>query len=151
MSSYSFYYNSLINKFINIILEKGKKELSENLIIDLFKKLKLQNFSKNKDPLLLLTLVIRKLLIYVELRSMRVGRIKRKYPISVKSHRQLYLAFKLLLDGANCRTEFKLSDRLYNEIINIAYNEKLSNSINLRYNLYQEAFKNRIFVFRKRR
>jgi len=151
MSSYSFYYNSLINKFINIILEKGKKELSENLIIDLFKKLKFQNFSKNKDPLLLLTLVIRKLLIYVELRSMRVGRIKRKYPISVKSHRQLYLAFKLLLDGANCRTEFKLSDRLYNEIINIAYNEKLSNSINLRYNLYQEAFKNRIFVFRKRR
>jgi len=114
------YKNTLVTKFINNLMRKGKKSTAESILynaIDYIEERTEQNglevFQKaveNVKPI-------------VEVKSRRVGGATYQVPIEIRQNRRLALSIRWLINYAKARPEKTMAERLANELTQAAKNQ----------------------------
>jgi small subunit ribosomal protein S7 len=114
-------YNSVVvAKFVNNVMERGKKSLAARIVYDAFdtieertKRPALEVFEdalKNATPL-------------VEVKPRRVGGATYQIPVEISANRRMALAMRWLIDSARRRSGRDMSVRLASELMDAARNE----------------------------
>lgn len=114
------YSDQLVSKFVNSVMESGKKSVAQKIVyhafdvieektgepgIDIFKKA-----VNNVSPL-------------VEVRSRRVGGATYQVPIEVRPDRRVALAFRWIIQYARSRGDKSMALRLAKELMSAANGE----------------------------
>jgi len=103
-----------LSKFINILMERGKKSIAEKIVYDALDIM--QNKTK-KESLELFKQAMEAIKPVVELKSRRVGGANYQIPIEVAPSRQIALAMRWIRDAARKRGEKSMGQRLANELL----------------------------------
>ena len=109
------YGNVELSKFMNVIMEGGKKAVAERIIygaLDLIEKK-----SPDKDPLEAFTAAINNVKPMVEVKSRRVGGANYQVPVEVRPVRRLALSMRWIKEAARKRGEKSMAQRLANELL----------------------------------
>jgi len=135
------YKNTLVTKFINNLMRKGKKSTAESILynaIDYIEERTEQNglevFQKaveNVKPI-------------VEVKSRRVGGATYQVPIEIRQNRRLALSIRWLINFAKARPEKTMAERLANELEQAAKNQGAS--IKKREDTHKMAEANKAFA-----
>ncbi|MBL0870146.1 MAG: 30S ribosomal protein S7 [Phycisphaerales bacterium] len=118
----------VLSKFINCVMERGKKATAQRLIYDALD-LITQKLAKETDPnapkssVEVFRMGIENVKPFVEVRSKRIGGANYQVPIQVGSKRQQSLAFRWIIDAARSDKGRPMAQRLADEIYNAAKKE----------------------------
>ena len=108
------YHSTELSKFINIIMECGKKSVAEKIV---YNALEVAQHKTKKDGLAVFTQAMEAVKPLVELKSRRVGGANYQIPIEVAPSRQIALAMRWIRDAARKRGEKSMGQRLGNELV----------------------------------
>lgn len=111
------YGNTVLAKFINHVMVRGKKSLAEKIVYGA-----LDDISQRtgKDPIELFELAMEEAGPTVEVKPRRVGGATYQVPVEVRETRRVALAMRWLVDSARARSDKSMAKRLANEIIEAA-------------------------------
>jgi small subunit ribosomal protein S7 len=108
-------YNSkLVSKFINCVMERGKRNTAQKIVYDAFTMLKER--IPEKEPLDVFNEALSNCRPMVEVRSKRVGGATYQVPKPVGPKRQQALAFRWLIGAARSRKGKPMFQRLADEL-----------------------------------
>ena len=115
-------YNSkLVSRFINCLMNKGKKSVSQKLFYEAMaivaKKL------NDQDAVKVFETAVNNVKPMIEVRSKRVGGSSYQVPMQVSAKRQQSLAFRWIIQAARGKKGKPMSQRLASELID-AYNKQ---------------------------
>jgi small subunit ribosomal protein S7 len=108
------YKSELVARFINRIMERGKKNLAQSLVYDAFDIIQQKT---DDDPLALFHKAIENVKPVVEVRSRRVGGSTYQVPTEVRPARRTTLSIRWVLSHAKQRGEKGMAARLAGELI----------------------------------
>jgi len=108
------YKSELVAKFINRIMQRGKKNLAQSILYDAFDII--QEKAK-EDPLSLFQKAIENVKPVVEVRSRRVGGSTYQVPTEVRYSRRTTLSLRWILASAKQRGEKGMAAKLAGELI----------------------------------
>ncbi len=114
-------YNSeVVAKFVNNVMERGKKSLAARIVYDAFELIEerakrpaievFEEALKNATPL-------------VEVKPRRVGGSTYQIPVEISSSRRMALAMRWLIDNSRGRSGRNMAARLAGELLDTARNE----------------------------
>lgn len=106
--------NIELSKFINVIMECGKKAVAEKIV---YNALEIVQNKLKKDGLEVFKQSLSAIAPLVELKSRRVGGANYQIPVEVAPSRQVALSMRWLRDAARKRSEKSMDIRLANEIM----------------------------------
>jgi small subunit ribosomal protein S7 len=114
-------YNSLeVAKFINQVMQDGKKTVAQKIVYDCFDLLA----SKTKQrPLEIFEKALRNIAPAVEVKGRRVGGANYQVPIPVSGDRKNNLAFRWLIEAAGKKKGKPMSTKLAEEMLAAMNNE----------------------------
>ncbi len=113
-------YNSqLVTKFVNVVMQDGKKSVAEKLLYDA---LDIIQERTQEDPIKIFKRAVDNVKPVVEVKSRRVGGSTYQVPIEVRPSRRLALSMRWLIQGASNRGEKTMDARLANEFMDAAQN-----------------------------
>ncbi len=135
------YKSELISKFINIIMERGKKATAEKIVYSAFEDLKKK--AGKDDALELFQAAIDNIRPLLELKSRRVGGATYQVPIEVTHERGVAIAMRWLRNFAKARKGAPMSQRLASELID-AY-QKQGSAIKKKEDTHKMAEANKAF------
>ncbi|MBT4922075.1 MAG: 30S ribosomal protein S7 [Rickettsiales bacterium] len=141
----SRYSSVLVAKFINFVMEQGKKTVAEAIVYDAFDMM--QEKGKKEDPLEAFVEAIAAVEPRLEVKSRRVGGATYQVPIDVEKGRANVLAIRWILAAVKKRKERTASARLYSEVMDILSGR--GNSLKTRENTHKMAEANRAFAHYK--
>ncbi len=108
-------YNSkLVSKFINIMMEDGKKSTSEGVIYGAFDIIKEKT---SNDPLKVFKTAIENVKPVLEVKPRRVGGATYQVPVEIRQQRRAALAFRWIINYSRARTEKTMRERLAAELL----------------------------------
>ena len=135
-------YNSkLLSKFVNILMEEGKKSTAERICYGAFDLIKKKTGS---DPLKVFKTAIENVKPLVEVKPRRVGGATYQVPVEVRAHRRSALAFRWIINYSRGRSEKTMQERLAGELLD-AYNNAGS-SIKKKEDTHKMAEANKAFA-----
>ena len=108
------YGNVEIAKFMNVIMQSGKKAVAERIVYGAFDQIEQK---AGKDPLEVFIAAIGNVKPVVEVRSRRVGGANYQVPVEVRPVRRLALAMRWLKEAAQKRSEKSMAQRLAGELL----------------------------------
>lgn len=135
------YRDLVFAKFINKMMERGKKGTAQSLFYGALDELK--GKVPNEEPANVLKKAIENTKPSIEVRSRRVGGATYQVPVDVRPTRRLSLAMKWLVEYSRSRGEKDFAKRLAAEILD-AYNNK-GNAIKKREDVHKQADANKAF------
>ncbi len=106
--------NVEVAKFMNVIMQGGKKAVAERIIYGAFEQIEKKS---GKDPLEVFTTAINNVKPMVEVKSRRVGGANYQVPVEVRPVRRLALSMRWIKESAKKRSEKSMAQRLANELI----------------------------------
>jgi len=106
------YASTTVAKFINKIMERGKKSVAEKIVYDSLEK---ASAELKKEPLQIFNEAILAIAPAVEVRSRRIGGANYQIPMEVHEPRRTALAMRWIIEGAKSRKGSKMADRLAQE------------------------------------
>ncbi|MBP9907439.1 MAG: 30S ribosomal protein S7 [Rhodoferax sp.] len=109
------YGNVELSKFMNVIMEGGKKAVAERIIYGALEQIAKKN--PDKDPLEAFTVAINNVKPLVEVKSRRVGGANYQVPVEVRPIRRLALSMRWIKEAARKRGEKSMALRLANELL----------------------------------
>ncbi|MBK1642721.1 30S ribosomal protein S7 [Chromatium okenii] len=109
--------SELLTKFINMMMEDGKKSVAEKII---YSALDQVSEKKGGKPVELLENAMENVRPAVEVKSRRVGGATYQVPIEVRPARRNSLAMRWLIDAARKRSEKSMAQRLAGELMDAA-------------------------------
>jgi len=109
--------SDLLAKFINMLMEDGKKSVAESIIYGALEQVVDR---KGAEPLDLLGQAMENVRPAVEVRSRRVGGATYQIPVEVRPTRRNSLAMRWLIDAARKRSEKSMALRLAGELMDAA-------------------------------
>lgn len=134
------YNDKVVAKFINNIMEDGKKAVAEKIVYSAFDIIS----SKTKQEALgVFSEAIENVKPMVEVRSRRVGGATYQVPCEVRADRRQALAIRWIIAAAQKRSETTMTDRLANELLD-AYANKGS-AVKKREDTHKMAEANKAF------
>lgn len=137
-----FKYNSLlVEKFINYLMEDGKKNAARKILYGTLDDIK-ENLKT--DPLELFENVIKSVGPTMEVRSRRVGGANYQVPMEVRPERKVALAMRWIKEAASSKKGSPMRKRLFDELVACSKNE--GESIKKRDNVHKMAEANRAFA-----
>jgi small subunit ribosomal protein S7 len=137
-------FNSfLIQKFVNVIMERGKKDCARRIVYEAFDVLKSKSSGDDKKAYALFEKAFAQIKPYVEVKARRVGGGVYQIPTEVRPERQVSLALRWLIDAAASRSDKTMGRRLANEILDAA--EGHGNAIKKKNDVHKMAEANRAF------
>jgi len=135
-------YNSkLLSKFVNILMEDGKKSTAERICYGAFDLIKKKIGS---DPLKVFKTAIENVKPLVEVKPRRVGGATYQVPVEVRANRRSALAFRWIINYSRGRSEKTMQERLAGELLD-AYNNTGS-SIKKKEDTHKMAEANKAFA-----
>jgi len=114
------YKSELLAKFINMVMEDGKKSVSENIVYDALAQI--AERKGTEDPMAVLEEALDNVRPAVEVKSRRVGGATYQVPVEVRAIRRTTLAMRWLIDASRKRGEQSMAQRLSNELIEASEN-----------------------------
>jgi len=135
------YNNELVAKFINFVMERGKKTTSEKII---YGALDMIREKMGEEPLAVLIKAVDNVKPRVEVKSRRVGGATYQVPVEVSRDRQLALALRWLVQFAQAKKGVPMQKALAVEIMD-AYNQQGS-SVKRREDTHRMAQANKAFA-----
>jgi small subunit ribosomal protein S7 len=103
-----------LSKFMNVIMEGGKKAVAERIIYGALEQIEKKT---GKDPLETFTTALNNVKPVVEVKSRRVGGANYQVPVEVRPVRRLALSMRWIKMAARKRSEKSMALRLANELI----------------------------------
>ena len=108
-------YNSqLVTKFVNTVMERGKKSLAEGILYGALNKVAEKT---QDDPMKTFKKAIENVKPALEVKSRRVGGSTYQVPVEVRPNRRTSLAIRWLIDYANQRGEKTMREKLAAELL----------------------------------
>ena len=108
------YHDKVVAKFINNIMEDGKKAVAEKIVYSAFDVIA----SKTKqEPLPVFLEAIENVKPMVEVRSRRVGGATYQVPCEVRADRRQALSIRWIIAAAQKRSENTMTDRIAGELL----------------------------------
>ncbi len=136
------YKSETISKFINYIMERGKKNAARKVVYDSLNLIKEK--LKTEDPLAVFDLAIKNIGPQMEIRSRRIGGATYQVPREVRPERRLSLAIRWIIDAASAKKGSPMRERLSEELILASKNE--GEAVKKRDNTHKMAEANRAFA-----
>ena len=138
------YGNKVVAKFINNIMEDGKKAVAEKIVYSAFD---IMAAKTKQDVLEVFTTALENVKPVVEVRSRRVGGATYQVPCEVRADRRQALAIRWIIAAAAKRSETTMTDRVANELLD-AYANKGA-AIKKREDTHRMAEANKAFAHYK--
>ena len=135
------YDSVLVQKFINKIMERGKKSVAERIV---YEALELAAERTRKLPLEVFEQALRNASPTIEVKPKRVGGATYQVPVEVKSDRRYALAMRWLLTASRGRSGRPMHERLASELVD-AFNNTGS-TIKRKEDVHKMAEANRAFA-----
>lgn len=136
-------YNSVkVAKFINHLMERGKKSVAEKIVYDTFDLIKEKE--KVENPLEVFETALKNTAPMLEVRSRRVGGANYQVPREVRPERRLFLAMNWIKNAAKAKKGMPMKKRLAEEIILASKNE--GEAVKKRENTHKMAEANKAFA-----
>jgi len=111
-------YNSqLVTKFVNTVMERGKKSLAEGILYGALNKVAEKT---QDDPMKTFKKAIENVKPALEVKSRRVGGSTYQVPVEVRPNRRTSLAIRWLIDYAGQRGEKTMREKLAGELLDAA-------------------------------
>lgn len=106
--------NVELSKFMNVIMESGKKAVAERIIYGALDQIEKKT---GKPPMEVFVLAIENVKPVVEVKSRRVGGANYQVPVEVRPVRRLALSMRWIKEAARKRNEKSMALRLANELL----------------------------------
>ena len=133
--------NVELSKFMNVIMEGGKKAVAERIIYGALELIEKKQPEKN--ALEVFTTAINNVKPMVEVKSRRVGGANYQVPVEVRPVRRLALSMRWIKDAARKRGEKSMAQRLANEMLEA--NEGRGGAMKKRDEVHRMAEANKAF------
>ena len=108
------YGDKVVAKFINNVMEHGKKAVAEKIVYSAFDVIAAKT---KQDALTVFSEAIENVKPVVEVRSRRVGGATYQVPCEVRADRRQALAIRWIIAAAQKRSETTMTDRIANELM----------------------------------
>jgi small subunit ribosomal protein S7 len=135
------YDSKLIARLINKIMLDGKKSVAEKIVYNAMDTIAEKT---NEEPMIIFENAIKNVRPRLEVRARRVGGATFQVPMEVDKRRSLALALRWLCDAAAERREYKMEDRLANELLDASNHS--GSAFQKRENVHKMAEANRAFA-----
>ena len=139
-------YNNLeLAKFINNVMQRGKKTTAQRICYNAFDIIKEQS---NREPLEVFQLALKNATPMVEVKPKRVGGATYQVPTELRPSRSEALAIRWLIRGARSRKGMPMRRGLANELLEASRGE--GTAVRRKEELHRMAEANRAFVHYRR-
>lgn len=133
--------NVMLAKFINHLMQRGKKSVAQNVVYKAFDLLKEKT---KKDPLKIFEEAIRNVQPQVEVRSRRVGGANYQVPLPVRGERQAALSFRWIIGAAKAKKGQPMAEKLCTVLNDSSQN--IGDAIKKRDDIHRMAEANKAFA-----
>ena len=116
------YGSDLLAKFMNMIMNDGKKSVAERIIYGALDRISEKETNTGDKALELLETALENVKPVVEVKSRRVGGATYQVPVEVRPARRQTLAMRWIIDAARSRSEKSMAHRLAHELLDAAEN-----------------------------
>ena len=130
-----------IAKFINYVMESGKKSVAEGIVYDSFEILKEKT---KQDPRHIFNKALKKVSPLVEVRGKRVGGANYQVPFQVRGERRYFLGCNWMIKAAHDRRGRSMAEKLAAEILDASNGE--GNACKKREAVHKMAEANKAFA-----
>lgn len=137
------HHSVLVSKFINRVMQRGKKSIAEKIVYGAFNKLQQQKTDKD-NVVDLFEKALGNVRPSVEVKSRRVGGATYQVPIEVRPTRQMALAMRWLVESAQKRGEKTMALRLAAELNDAV--ESRGSAVKKREEMHRMAKANQAFA-----
>ena len=135
------YKDTVISKFVNVLMLHGKKTIAEKILFTILEKISQE---KKQEPIKFFHDVLNNVKPRVEVRSRRLGGATYQIPIEVKSDRAQALAIRWIVDAAKKRSGKNMELKLYQEFLD-AFDNK-GGAVKKREDTHKMADANKAFA-----
>lgn len=111
------YGSKLLTKFINGIMQDGKKGVAEKIVYDAFEEVRSKT---GKDPMEVFDAAMQNVMPLVEVRARRIGGANYQVPVEVRPERRTTLGIRWLVKYSRERSERDMFNRVAGEIMDAA-------------------------------
>ncbi len=138
-----FVYNSKnLAKFMNYVMERGKKNTARTIVYDALEEIKEK--LKVENPIEVFDLAMQNVGPIMEVRSRRIGGATYQVPRELRPERRLSLAMRWIVLAARSKKGAPMREKLATELISASKNE--GDAIRKRDNTHKMAEANRAFA-----
>jgi small subunit ribosomal protein S7 len=130
-----------LGRFINYVMQDGKKSTAEKLVYTAFDKIK--EITK-EEPLVVFERALENTMPLLEVASKRVGGANYQVPREVRPERRFVLALRWIIGAARAKKGKGMADKLAEEIIAASKNE--GSAIKKKLDMHRMAEANRAFA-----
>lgn len=135
------YASPVVAKFINNVMERGKKSTAQKIVYTAFDTLE----AKAKKPAIeVFTEAIKNVSPLLEVKSKRVGGANYQIPIQVRAERRQQLAFRWILTAARSKKGKPMAEKLATELLAAAENQ--GDAVKKKQDVQRMAEANRAFA-----
>lgn len=110
-----------VSKFINHIMERGKKDIARKIVYQAFEEIKKQ--AQVENPLEIFDQALKNASPVMEIRSRRVGGANYQVPREVRPERRNFLAMTWMIQAAQSKSGTPMYKRLADELLLASKNE----------------------------
>ena len=135
------YKNVLVARFINNIMERGKKSVAEGIF---YGAMDIIQQRTQEDPLKLFEKSVNNVKPIIEVKSRRVGGATYQVPTEVRPERRTALAIRWLISYSSERSEKSMQEKLAAELMDAANNR--GGAIKKREDVHKMAEANKAFA-----
>lgn len=136
------YNDKDIAKFINYIMHRGKKTVSQNIIYSCFDIIKEKT---KQDPRHIFNKAIKQVSPLLEVRGRRIGGANYQIPYQVRGNRRFTLASRWIIEAARARKGKSMAEKLAEEIM-AAYSGE-GTAVKKKHDVHKMAEANRAFAY----
>ncbi len=136
-----FYNSTLISKFVNTVMSKGKRSVAQGIVYGAMEQIKQK---AKEDPLKMFEKAVENTRPLLETKSRRVGGATYQVPVEVPLNRSTSLAVRWILRYARDRSGKSMMDKLAAEILDAVNNR--GGAIKKREDTHKMAEANRAFA-----
>jgi len=135
------YSNVLVAKFINYVMQGGKKSTAQKVVYNAFD---IISEKTKQDPIEVFDAALKNVGPALEVRSRRIGGANYQIPVPVRGDRRTALTYRWILTAARSKKGKPMAERLANELMDAANNE--GDAIKKRGDVQKMAEANRAFA-----
>jgi small subunit ribosomal protein S7 len=117
----SRYDSAKVSKFINHIMERGKKDIARKIVYQAFDEIKKK--AEVENPLEIFDMALKNASPVMEIRSRRVGGANYQVPREVRPERRNFLAMTWMIQAAQSKKGTPMYKRLSEELLLASKNE----------------------------
>ncbi len=130
----------VLSKFMTVLMYAGMKSVAEGIVYGAFDRIQQRS---SQDPIRVFHDALGNVKPDLEVRSRRVGGATYQIPIEVRPDRSQALAIRWLIRASRSRSEFTMTERLANELLDAAANR--GSAVKKREDTHRMAEANRAF------